>query len=173
MDSRVYKKEKYRTEGANIPRASVCAYGGNKINRNIYERMKDDDRRYWKYRPFRLYLPRITLFYAVLPSLTILNRHGSFCFPMSFNAQHCSSPKSESIRGVYLRMLVWPKSEDISRGSSFVSRPFDSVHGKLTTSGSDSTWQRSVAGWSRDTTTVNGFERRQTGASVPTIENDE
>lgn len=31
------------------------------------------------------------------------------------------------------------------------------------------TWQRNLAGWSRDTTTVKGFERRHTGASVESL----
>lgn len=63
-------------------------------------------------------------------------------------------------------MLVSPASDDTSRGNSTVSRPLASVHRKDTDSGSASTWQRKVAGCSRDTTTVNGFERRHTGASV-------
>lgn len=95
-----------------------------------------------------------------------MKMQGSFCSPMSLRAQHFSRPKSVLLRGVYSKRLVSPLSIDISRWIRNVSRSFESVHPKLTTSGSASTWQRKLDGWSRDTTTVNGLERRQTGAST-------
>ena len=96
----------------------------------------------------------------------MMKMQGSFCLPISFLAQHLSRPKSTSRRGVYSSRLVRPESTDISLWMSTVSRSLDSVHPKLTASGSASTWQRKVTGCSRDTTTVRGFERRHTGAST-------
>lgn len=59
-----------------------------------------------------------------------------------------------------------PASEETSRDTKAVSLPVDNVQWNFTTSGSASTWQCKVAGWSRDTTTKSGFERRQIGASA-------
>lgn len=100
------------------------------------------------------------------PSLTILKTQGSFCFPITFWAQHRSCPNSESRRGVYSRMLDSPLSEGTSRESRAVSRPVDNVHRKFTVSGSASTLQCNVAGWSRETITTSGFDLRHIGETV-------